>query len=205
MNQKKYRLTFHLMPPSGWMNDPNGLCYYKGKYHVFFQYAPENPVGTTRYWGHYISSDLFSWEYIGIAIKSDNPWDRSGAYSGCGFTEDGTMELFYTGNVNEEGDYDYVLEGRGANVITVKSDDGKKFSEKELLLTNKDYPKDYTCHVREPKVWKHDDSYFMLLGGRKIGDKGAVIQYTSKDKSSLRAFNISKVTFSLSATATLTL
>ena len=170
------------MPPSGWMNDPNGLCYYKGMYHVFFQYAPNDPNGTVRYWGHYISEDLLTWDYVGIAIKSDTVWDRSGAYSGSGFTEDGIMELFYTGNVEEEGDYDYVLAGRGANVIRVKSEDGMIFSKKELLLSNGDYPEDYTCHVRDPKVWKKNDTYFMLLGGRKKGDKGAILQYESKDK-----------------------
>lgn len=170
------------MPPSGWMNDPNGLCYYKGFYHVFFQYAPKDPKGKVRYWGHYISKDLLTWEYVGITIKSDHQWDKSGAYSGCGFTEDGIMELFYTGNVEEEGNYDYVLEGRGANVITIKSNDGMTFSEKELLLSNEDYPEDYTCHVRDPKVWKKDGTYYMLLGGRKKGDKGAILQYQSKDK-----------------------
>lgn len=170
------------MPPSGWMNDPNGLCYYKGMYHVFFQYAPKDPNGTVRYWGHYISKDLLAWEYVGVAIRSDHEWDRSGAFSGCGFTQDGIMELFYTGNVMEEGDFDYIHAGRAANVIAVKSEDGMTFSKKELLLSNKDYPDDYTCHVRDPKVWKKDDTYYMLLGGRKRGDKGAILQYESKDK-----------------------
>lgn len=182
MSKNKYRLSFHLMPPRGWMNDPNGLCYYKGAYHVFFQYAPKDPVGTARYWGHYVSKDLINWDYVGIALKSDSPWDRCGAFSGSGLIEDGIMELFYTGNVEEEGDYDYVLSGRGANVITVKSEDGLTFSAKELLLSNKDYPDDYTCHVRDPKVWKSNDKYFMVLGGRKKGDKGAILQYESTDK-----------------------
>lgn len=182
MNKNKYRLSFHLMPPAGWMNDPNGLCCYKGMYHVFFQYAPESPTGKTRYWGHYVSENLTSWDYAGIALKSDTSWDRSGAYSGSAFVEDGQMELFYTGNVKEDGDFDYILAGRGANVITVKSDDGMTFSKKELLLSNSDYPEDYTCHVRDPKVWKDGETYYMLLGGRKKGDKGAILQYESKDK-----------------------
>lgn len=94
-----YRLKLHLMPPEGWMNDPNGMCYYKGKYHVFFQYAPSGPMGVERYWGHYTSDNLVRWKYEGIAVKSDTPWDRDGAYSGCGFTDDGQMEIYYTGNV----------------------------------------------------------------------------------------------------------
>lgn len=182
MNDFKYRLKFHLMPPTGWMNDPNGLCFYQGLYHVFFQYAPSGPCNYERYWGHYTSPDMLQWRYEGIAIKSDCDWDRNGAFSGCGFTEDGMLELFYTGNVEEDGDYDYVNEGRGANVIYLQSADGLHFSEKKLLLTNADYPTDYTCHVRDPKVWKEADTYHMVLGGRKKDDRGAILHYISKDK-----------------------
>ena len=178
----KYRLKFHLMPPKGWMNDPNGLCFYKGLYHVFFQYAPSGPCAYERYWGHYTSSDLVHWKYEGIAIRSDCAWDLNGAFSGGAFTDDGMLELFYTGNVEEEGDYDYINAGRGANVIYVHSEDGVHFSEKKLLLSNKDYPADYTCHVRDPKLWKEGDTYHMVLGGRKKDDKGAILHYVSKDK-----------------------
>ena len=179
---KKYGLNFHLMPPVGWMNDPNGLCFYKGLYHVFFQYAPSGPCAYERYWGHYTSSDMLHWKYEGITIRSDCAWDANGAFSGCAYTEDGLLELFYTGNVEEEGDYDYVLKGRGANVIYLCSEDGIHFGEKKLLLSNKDYPGDYTCHVRDPKVWRENDTYHMLLGGRKKDDTGAILHYTSKDK-----------------------
>lgn len=164
------------------MNDPNGLCFYKGLYHVFFQYAPSGPCAYERYWGHYTSPDFLHWKYEGIAIRSDCAWDRNGAFSGCAFTDDGMLELFYTGNVEEEGDYDYINAGRGANVIYVHSQDGVHFSEKKLLLSNKDYPADYTCHVRDPKVWKEGDAYHMVLGGRKKNDKGAILHYVSKDK-----------------------
>lgn len=182
MRNERYRLKFHLMPPTGWMNDPNGLCFYKGLYHVFFQYAPSGPCNYERYWGHYTSPDMLRWKYEGIAVKSDCDWDRNGAFSGCGFTEDGALELFYTGNVEEEGDYDYIYEGRGANVIYLQSTDGLHFGEKKLLLTNADYPADYTCHVRDPKVWKEKDTYHMVLGGRKKNDRGAILHYVSKDK-----------------------
>lgn len=179
---KKYRLKFHLMPPVGWMNDPNGLCFYKGLYHVFFQYAPSGPCAYERYWGHYTSPDMLNWKYEGIAIRSDCEWDRNGAFSGCGFTEDGRLEIFYTGNVEEEGDYDYINAGRGANVIYLQSADGVHFDKKKLLLTNEDYPADYTCHVRDPKVWKEDGEYHMVLGGRKKNDTGAILHYVSTDK-----------------------
>ena len=54
------RLTHHLMPPTGWLNDPNGLCWYKGRYHVFFQYSPFESNGGLKFWGHYSSEDMIS-------------------------------------------------------------------------------------------------------------------------------------------------
>ena len=53
MTEGRFRLGHHLMPPVGWLNDPNGLCWYKGKYHVFFQYAPFDVEGGLKFWGHY--------------------------------------------------------------------------------------------------------------------------------------------------------
>lgn len=116
------------------MNDPNGFCYFAGAYHVFFHYSPHDALGRTKYWGHCRSKNLTDWEYLGIAIRSDCPWDKDGAYSGCGFTEDGEMELFYTGNVKEEGEHDYIHSGRGANVIRTTSKDGILFFGKRTAL-----------------------------------------------------------------------
>ena len=52
-------LSFHLMPPSGWLNDPNGLCQLHGTYHIFFQYSPYSAIGKgDKYWGHYETKDF---------------------------------------------------------------------------------------------------------------------------------------------------
>ena len=177
-----YRLYFHLMPPAGWLNDPNGLCQYQGNYHVFFQYAPESSLGGRKFWGHYVSPDLIRWKFLGTALCPDTKWDRDGVYSGSAFTEDGFLELFYTGNVKEKGDFDYISAGRGANVLYTKSSSGETFKEKNLLLSNEDYPASYTCHVRDPKVWKENGQYYMILGGRRKNDQGAVMIYSSPDK-----------------------
>lgn len=73
-----HRLTHHLMPPAGWLNDPNGLCYYKGRYHVFFQYSPFEVKGGLKFWGHYSSEDLVSWIYEGVSLYPDGPMDCHG-------------------------------------------------------------------------------------------------------------------------------
>jgi len=182
----KYRQKYHIMPPMGWMNDPNGLCKYGNEYHIFFQYSPDSPKGALKTWGHYVTKDFVTMEYRGIALKPDIYEDKDGVYSGSAFTGDGKMELFYTGNSKDEGDYDYVYAGRNANVVYVTSEDGTNFSDKTVVMTNKDYPSDYTCHIRDPKVWKENETYYMVQGGRKnapeIGDKGAILLFSSKDK-----------------------
>lgn len=177
----KYRLSHHLMPPVGWLNDPNGLCYFKGRYHVFFQYSPFEVEGGLKCWGHYSSEDLIEWRYEGAPLLPDSPNDCHGVYSGSALVEGDRMHLFYTGNVKLDGDYDYINNGRETSTIHVESEDGIHFSEKEVVIPFSAYPEDYTCHIRDPKVWKQGDTYRMVLGGRKKEDKGAVLFYKSVD------------------------
>lgn len=177
-----YRLKLHLMPPAGWLNDPNGLCQYRSIYHAFYQYVPEDALGKGRKcWGHAVSRDLIRWEDRGIFLEPDQPFDRDGVYSGCAVTDEEGIHLFYTGNVKEEGDYDYIHEGRKAAQVLVHTPDGEAAGAKQLLLTNGDYPEDCTLHVRDPKVWKEGGTCRMVLGARKKGGRGAVLLYESKD------------------------
>ena len=179
-----FRQKFHLMPPTGWLNDPNGLCQSDGVFHAFFQYSPFDPEGGAKLWGHYTSRNMIDWEYKGVPLYPDQPFDCSGVYSGCAYLEDGQMYLYYTGNVKLEDrdDYDYVNTGREANTVLVTSPDGKQFSRKRLLMRNIDYPSDLTLHVRDPKVWKEDGVYYMLQGARSKDDVGQGILFRSDDK-----------------------
>ena len=68
---EKYRLQYHFMPESGWMNDPNGLVFYKGEYHLFYQYYPKGTEWGAPHWGHAVSKDLLQWEYLPIALYPD--------------------------------------------------------------------------------------------------------------------------------------
>ncbi|MBQ9948185.1 MAG: glycoside hydrolase family 32 protein [Oscillospiraceae bacterium] len=178
----KWRQLLHLEPPCGWMNDPNGLCFFGGKYHVYFQYSPDSAVGEgDRGWGHYESTDLLSFEFTGYVIRPDTPEDRDGAFSGSAVTDNGALHIFYTGNVMEEGEHDYITSGRGANVLYISTDDASQLSGKQVLLRNSDYPDFCSNHVRDPKVWREDGKWYMVLGARTLDDKGCVLFYCSDD------------------------
>ena len=177
-----HRQQFHLQPPVGWLNDPNGLCVYGGQYHAFFQYGPFDVNGGVKHWGHAVSTDLLHWEQLPVMLYPDEPFDCHGAYSGSALVEDGTMYLYYTGNVKHPGNFDYIKEGRGHNVCLAVSKDGVTLDSKQCLLTNRDYPAGLTCHVRDPKVFAYEGRYYMVLGARTLEDKGEVLVLESTDK-----------------------
>ena len=178
----RWRPAFHVAPPVGWLNDPNGLCQKDGVYHAFFQMAPFEPRGGLKFWGHSVSRDLIHWEFKGVPMLPDQPYDCHGAYSGSALVEGDQMYLFYTGNVKNLGDYNYITNGRESNTILAVSSDGENITSKKLLMTNADYPDDLTCHVRDPKVWKQDGRYYMVQGARTKEDKGVVLVFESEDK-----------------------
>lgn len=181
VNKDKWRNSYHIMAPIGWINDPNGLCEFNGEYHCFYQYSPLDPLGGLKFWGQYTSKDLVNWEEREVAIYPDITEDKDGVYSGSAFVKDDTIYFFYTGNVKHEGDHDYILSGREQNVILITSKDGINFSEKKVLLRNEDFPGNMSNHVRDPKVWEEDGTFYMVLGARDKDSKGCILIYESND------------------------
>lgn len=180
------RPLFHFTPIKNWMNDPNGLCYYKGKYHLFYQHNPENQYWGNMTWGHATSDDLFNWEHLPYAISPDIPEDIDGCFSGSGFVKDDELYLAYTGvimttkKINEYGNT--VTVGENDLISTqlfAKSKDGftfEKLSEPKIVA-----PEGYcTAHFRDPKIWGKNGKYYMVLGGKK-DNKGRVLFYQSED------------------------
>ncbi|MGL5312924.1 MAG: glycoside hydrolase family 32 protein [Peptostreptococcaceae bacterium] len=192
VNKDYWRLKFHLMPPVGWLNDPNGLCEFNGEYHIFYQYSPFDENGGVKLWGHYTSKDFINYKNKGTDVFADQPYDCHGAYSGSTMVHDGKMNIFYTGNVKHIGDYDYISSGRGHNTVLLVSEDGKTFTNKKLLMTNKDYPENMSCHVRDPKVWRANDKFYMVQGARDNKDIGQVLVFESEDMINWTVINIIK-------------
>lgn len=100
--KEEERPAFHITPYVGWMNDPNGFSYYKGEYHLFYQYNPYSTHWDSMHWGHVVSKDLLHWNYVPTALAPDEDYDKFGCFSGSAIElEDGRQLLMYT-SVNQE-------------------------------------------------------------------------------------------------------
>ena len=99
-----HRPQYHFSPAANWMNDPNGMVYYEGEYHLFYQYYPDSTVWGPMHWGHAVSPDMVSWEHLPIALYPDSlgyifsgsaviDWDNT---SGLGDGEEPPMIAIFT-------------------------------------------------------------------------------------------------------------
>ncbi len=94
----------HLTPETGWINDPNGFVYFRGEYHLFYQFNPYESVWGPMHWGHAKSKDLVNWEHLPVALAPDKDYDKDGCFSGSAIVKDDVLWLMYTGHiVNEDG------------------------------------------------------------------------------------------------------
>ena len=94
------RPSLHFTPQKGWINDPNGLVFFKGQYHLFYQYNPYHDNWDSMHWGHAVSRDLIHWEELEPALVPDMPYDNDkngGCFSGSVVVHDDQLFLFYTG------------------------------------------------------------------------------------------------------------
>lgn len=183
MLANNWKQNLHLEPEKGWLNDPNGLAYFKGKYHIFHQYSYE-VNGGLKLWYYYTSSDLKKYEDKGVFLTPTIEEEKSGVYSGSANIEGDKLVFYYTGNVKYKGDYDYVHAGRGHNTISFSTEDGENFTEKKCLLTTDDYP-NMSNHVRDPKVFEKNGRNYLVLGARDSNDYGCLLVY---DKDTLEPY-----------------
>ncbi|KAB2330304.1 sucrose-6-phosphate hydrolase [Bacillus mesophilum] len=167
-----YRLNYHLMPPVGLLNDPNGLIQFKGVYHVFYQWNPFETAHGAKFWGHYTSEDMVYWREEPIALAPDEWYDQNGCYSGSAVEEDGKLYLFYTGNVKRDDGT------RETYQCIAVSENGIYFKKLGPVLK---LPEQYTPHFRDPKVWKKGDHWYMVVGAQTLDEKGIVALFHSND------------------------
>lgn len=178
LNNDRYRLGYHVSAPAGWINDPNGFCYYKGYYHIFYQYHPYSADWGPMHWGHARSKDLVHWESLPIALAPDTKADEDGCFSGSAIVKDDVLYLIYTGHhYYDDGDPDHFWQNQNLAYST----DGINFTKYENNPIIASTPEDNTHHFRDPKVWEKDGKYYMILGSQGKDGVGRAIIYRSDD------------------------
>lgn len=166
--QEKHRPQLHFSPPANWMNDPNGMVYYKGEYHLFYQYYPDSTVWGPMHWGHAISNDLVHWKNFPIALHPDSlGWIFSGSAvvdvnnsSGFGVGEQTPLVAIYTYHsspLEKAGRADYQYQG-----IAYSIDQGRTWMK---YHGNPVLPNQGVNDFRDPKVFWHEatKNWIMIL------------------------------------------
>ena len=97
-NQDSWKPIYHIHPPFGLMNDPNGVSYYNDEYHVLSVVSIWSHSWNEAL-GHVKSKDLINWERMPVAIIPTESYESHGAYSGSAIVKDGLLHLLYTGNI----------------------------------------------------------------------------------------------------------
>ncbi|UZE03887.1 glycoside hydrolase family 32 protein [Pseudomonas corrugata] len=171
-----YRPDYHLAPVAGWMNDPNGVVYFRGEYHVFYQHHPFEAKWGPMYWGHAKSVDLVHWQHLPIALAPGDDFDRDGCFSGSAVVCGDTLALIYTGHawLGDVGDERLIRQVQ----CLATSVDGIHFVKHGAVIERP--PEDTIMHFRDPKVWKQDDHWYLIAGAR-LGDTPLLPLYRSTD------------------------
>jgi len=168
---------FHITGKTGWINDPNGLIYYKGRYHAFFQHHPYDTKWGPMHWGHVVSDDLTNWEYLPNALTPGDGGDKNGCFSGSAIVHGGKLWLLYTGFEENQG-----AESIRQLQCLAESDDGVTFKKHGIVIGEGDLPAEYApCDFRDPKVWRHNDSFWCLVAARRVEGRGRILLFKSKD------------------------
>ncbi|MCR5826653.1 MAG: glycoside hydrolase family 32 protein [Oscillospiraceae bacterium] len=180
----KSKPSFHLAARVGWMNDPNGFSYYKGQYHLFYQYYPYDTKWGSMHWGHAVSDDLLHWNHLPAALAPDTLQDRDGCFSGSAVElSDGRQLLLYTGVVKQGG-----LPGEGSESLQsqcIAIGDGTDYEKYAAnpVLSGADLPEGGSAYdFRDPKAWREKDgSYRCVVGNRASDGSGQLLYYSSED------------------------
>ena len=168
---------FHITGEKGWINDPNGIIKFHGKYHVFYQHHPYSNEWGPMHWGHVVSDDLLHWTYLPYALVPGDEFDKDGCFSGTSIIVNNRLYVVYTGFIFNE-DPEKIIQQQ----CLAYSDDGVNFTKVGLIIGKDKLPKGYASNdFRDPKIFKKDDTYYLLVAARKIGAKGRILLFKSSD------------------------
>lgn len=174
-----YRTSYHFQSPRNWLNDPNGLMYYKGVYHLFYQYNPHSALfGDGIVWAHSVSYDLVNWVHLNHALEPSEPFDIISCWSGSATILPGNRPvILYTGI---DANYSQVQ-----NLAIPKNESDPflqewvKFSLNPIIVPPKGIEPD---NFRDPTTaWQGPDGKWRIIVGSWKNDKGMAILYQSDD------------------------
>lgn len=175
---ERHRPRFHFSPKSGWMNDPNGMVYLNGKYHLFFQHNPDTTIWGPMHWGHAVSSDLMHWEEQAIALYPDS---LGTIFSGsavidknntAGFGKDAMVAIFTHHNPEIEKTKSGLHQYQS---LAYSLDEGKNWTKYE---GNPVLPNPGIWDFRDPKVMWHESSEQWIM---TLATKQTITFYSSPD------------------------
>ncbi|MBQ8395257.1 MAG: glycoside hydrolase family 32 protein [Clostridia bacterium] len=175
--KKGLRPQFHVTGGEGWINDPNGLVVFKGRYHAFYQYYPHDVHWGPMHWGHVVSDDLIHWERLPIALYPGDEGDKNGCFSGSAIVWKDRLWLLYTG---------FTENGGGEEIRQIQclasSEDGVHFEKHGVVIGEDNLPEAYCpWDFRDPKVWRKDGCFWCAVAARAKGGRGRVLLYRSDD------------------------
>jgi beta-fructofuranosidase len=169
----------HLTPPAYWMNDPNGLIFWDGYYHVFYQHNPFEAKWGYMHWGHAKSKDLITWDHEPIALAPSNEKKELHCFSGCCVDNNGVPTIVYSSIAS----LPKVLLGSDQWIAT-GDDKLQKWvkSTANPVLKPGIHGRKIILHLRDPYIWRQEDHWLMVLGGQQLFPKqGFVGIYSSQD------------------------
>lgn len=173
-----FKPRFHMTPQVGWMNDPNGFVYFRGEYHLFYQFNPYESVWGPMHWGHAKSKDLVNWEHLPVALVPDQDYDKDGCFSGSAIVKDDTLWLMYTGHiVNEDGSVTQVQN-------MAFSTDGLHFEKiaQNPVATEELLPEEVIANdFRDPKIFEKDGRYYSVVATKHKDGVGCIVLLGSDD------------------------
>lgn len=187
--QRQERPGFHLSPAVGWLNDPNGFSFYKGEYHLFYQYNPYSTRWDAMHWGHWTSKDLIHWEYHEASFAPDEDYE-TGVFSGTAITDkDGSHLIMYTADYTKAPDYSTDLSGKNGvrrETQCIAKGDGRQYQKYEgnPVISEKELPEEFTMEdFRDPKLWiGKDGKYYAVTVARKKSDNfGVALLFSSEN------------------------
>lgn len=178
-----YRASFHFQPPENWMNDPNGPMFYKGYYHLFYQWNPYAAVWGNITWGHAVSTDMIHWSILDLALVPDQWYDQYGCWSGSATFINGRPVLLYTGWSNVSFSRDNQVQMQAMAIATNYSDpllrEWTKIPQNPILTSPTGIN---STKFRDPTTgWLGADGKWRLIIGAKKKHRGVALLYKSSD------------------------